>query len=375
MSKVAVFVSRYGIGNSPSIINFLNLLSDHYEVDLYVRDVGMLDAPVLAKDSINVIPIRRRHVLAYWAKNSVVHSSAYEHFICFNPNAFVMCKEMFPRSRPIYYCLELHMSYDHKGLHYPPDVSRKERAWINDIQGLIIQSEAREKLFREDYELSDEIPTFYLPVTYSGEPCTEKSDYLREKHGIGPDKKILIQLGEIKWWFNCIDIARSVAGLEDWVLFIHGYYDWEYLEELKRVLRDEQIDNVIVSHDFIASIDELNEMIKSCDVGVAWYSDYTVNMKTVGTSSGKISAYLKFGLPVITNNYPTLVSAVEDKGCGVCLDDYDGIPFALSRISDNYESYSRNAITEYERTYRFSNYEETLLEFIESKDKVICGVR
>ncbi|MCK4236595.1 MAG: hypothetical protein KAX38_05720, partial [Candidatus Krumholzibacteria bacterium] len=282
MNKVAVFVSRYGIGNSPSIINLLDFLSDKFTIDLYVRNAGMLNAPVLKKRGIKLIPIRRRHILAYKLKNTILRPNSYEHFICFNPDGFVLCKEMFPYSKPIYYSLELYMSYNNAGLYYPPEVSRKERAWINEIKGLIIQSKEREELFRDDYNLSDKVPTFFLPVTYGGESSSEKSSYLREKYGIDKNKKIVLQLGEIKWWFYCIEIARVFSRLEDRVLVFHGYYDWEYLEELRKTIRDENIDNVIISSEVYDSIDDLDELIKSCDVGIAWYSDFSVGLKTVG---------------------------------------------------------------------------------------------
>ncbi len=374
MGRVAVFVSRYGIGNSPSIINFLDFISDHYEVDLYVRDVDMLDAPVLKKREINLVPIRRRHILAQKIRNTVFRPDTYEHYICFNPNAFVMCKEMFPHSRPIYYSLELYMSYDNEGLYYPPEVRRKERAWINDIKGLIIQSREKEMLFREDYDLSDGIPTFYLPVTYRGKSSSEKSSYLRDKYGIDANKKVVLQLGEIKWWFHCVEIARVFSGVRDWFLVFHGYYDWEYLEKLRTIIREESIENVIVSTEVFGSIDDLDELIMSCDAGIAWYSDFSVGLRNVGRSSGKISAYLRFGLPAVTNSYPTLVSAVQDTGCGLCLDGFEQIPEALSKIEENYSEYSKNAIAEYDKSYWFEKYKDGLLNFLNAKSESCCGV-
>jgi glycosyltransferase involved in cell wall biosynthesis len=182
-------------------------------------------------------------------------------------------------------------------------------------------------------------------------------------------------LGEIKWWFHCIDIARVFSEINDWVLVFHGCYDWEYLEELRSVIRDEHIDNVIVSTEVVDSIDDLDKLIMSCDAGIAWYSDFSVGLRNVGRSSGKISAYLRFGLPVITNSYPTLVSAVQETGCGVCIDSLELIPGALAKIEKNYSEYTRNAIAEYDNSYWFEKYKEGLLDFLAAGKEFVCGIR
>ena len=364
MRKVAVFVSHYGIGNSPSIVNMLDLLSDNFKVDLYLRDADLLEAPVLRKENINSIPVRRRHVVGYKVMNTILRFNSYAHYICFDPHGFVLCKEMFPYSRPIYYSLELYMANDHFGLFYPPETRRKEREWMNDIRGLIIQSDEKDAIFREDYKLSDEIPTFLLPVTQTGHSTREKSSYVRDKYRIDENKRIVLHLGEIKWWFACIEIARHFAALDNWAILFHGYYDEEYLEEMKRTLNSENIRNVIISDELYDSIDALGEIVQSCDVGLAWYSDISIGFRNCGRSSGKISAYLKFGLPVVVTKYPSTVETIEKAGCGVCVENYDEIGAALSKIEENYEEYSMAARAEYEKTYRFEKYGKELLTFL-----------
>ena len=175
----------------------------------------------------------------------------------------------------------------------------------------------------------------------------------------------MLHLGEIKWWYSCIEIAQQFAGMKDRVLFFHGYHDRDYLAMLKSSLTHNGIKNVIISEEIYDSMDDTDKLVKSCDIGIAWYNDITTGFRTVGRSSGKISAYLRFGLPVVATRYPSTVDAVEKAGCGVCIDRYDEIEGALARIEEDYEMYSANAIAEYDKTYWFENYKKALLNFID----------
>ena len=366
MKKAAVFLARYGVGNSPSIINLLDLLSDNCKVDFYHRSCGLLDAPILSKRGIRPIHARRRRVLAKRLTGLVLPYERYDVYICFDPHGFVLCREMFPSARPIYYSLEMYLLDDHYGLPYPPETRVAERKHINDISALIIQSREKERIFRREYGLRDEIPAFILPVTYDGPSSGSKSDYLRTKYGIGKGKRIALHLGEIKWWYSCIEIAREFARLKDWVLVFHGYSEEDYLMRLKSVVAHNRIENVIISDRTHNSISSIDEIVRSCDVGIAWYNDISTNFRTAGGSSGKIAAYLRYGLPVIATRYESTIDAIERPGCGVCVTGYDEIEGALNSIIEKYANLSSNALSEYDRNYNFAGYRTPLLEFVRS---------
>jgi glycosyltransferase involved in cell wall biosynthesis len=81
-------------------------------------------------------------------------------------------------------------------------------------------------------------------------------------------------------------------------------------------------------------------------------------------SSGKIPAYLKFGLPVVAKKYPSTSLALEVPKCGLCVDAHNEIPAALRDIVANYEDFSSAACAEYEHRYRFENYLQSIGDFI-----------
>ena len=365
--KIAVFLSHYTIGNSPSIINFIECLSDHYQVDMYMRSVGLRHAGILRKRNVAPHYFQRRRSFSYFHARAKSLLAQYHRCVCFDPHGFALCKHFFPNSSPIYYSLELYMRNDHHGLHYPQELMESERSQINSICGLIIQSREKELLFRQDYGLSPDIPTLLMPVTYKGRSSEVRSSMIREAYDIGAERKVALHLGEITGWHSCIEIALEFSELRNWVLLFQGYHNPEYVARMERTLRENGIDNVLVSARVYDSLDGIDQVIQSCDVGIAWYNDISVGFRTAGKSSGKIPAYLRFGLPVIAKKYPSTVEAIEAPGCGICVDDFAEIGPALSRIEGNYAAHSDAARAEYDRTYRFELYESKIIEFIENQ--------
>lgn len=358
---VGVFIADYTIDNSPSLINLIDLFARSGQVDVYLLRVAHTTNPVLSRKTVRVLDYSRTP--GAWAEHRRL-ADGYDDYIGVDPHGFVMCRELFPLARPVYYSLELYMSYDHTGLDYPGPVRQKERDQIHEAAGLIIQSDEKARLFKADYRLADEMPIFILPVTYQGPADPAKSDLIRRRYGISPDQSIALHLGGIAPWFSCAEIAAVFAGLPDWVLFFQGYPDKAYARELQKVLDQKKVANVILTDQVYDSLEEVDGVIRSCDVGIAWYNDISISFRTNGQSSGKIPGYMRFGLPVIAKAYPSTRAAIADPGAGLCVDDYLEIPAALATVRSGYPAFSRRALAEYERTYRFESYEEPLISFV-----------
>jgi hypothetical protein len=369
--RIAIFVSNYSLGNSPIIINFLEYLSKHYDIDLFLKEVSYTNIPLLCSgNNIRIISGNGYLFLKLLQIRFKFKNNKYFQYFTFNPEGFVLCKTIFPKSKPIYYTLELYLKNDHYGLIYPENLMKKERAEINTISGLIIQSKERDELFREDYNLDKEIPTFYLPATYSQPPVMEKSNYLRSKYNIKDNYKIAIHLGGIAEWFSCTELSLAFSGIENWVLFFQGIPAKEYCANMKSIIEENKIHNVIISEEIFDSFTELDSIISSCEIGIAWYNDYSSNLRTAGNrSSHKIAAYLRFGLPVIAKQYSSTIESIEKKKVGICVNSFDEIKFAVKQIENNYAEFSKNALDEYVQTYYFTKYEGPLLDFINDSVK------
>jgi len=382
MDKVAVFIQKYSIGKSSPVVCMLDLLSDNYEVDLFILDAWCTKAKVLKKSNINLIDMgtkewkniltKTKQIITFLFNKTyrsiLTHNfnANYMYYICIDPHGFLLCKELFPEASPFYYSLELYSKDDFYNLDCSGKLMNNERREINTIKGLIIQSRERELLFRDNYNLSSEIPVLLLPVTYLHPSVKKKTIMLKEKYNISSDRKIAIHLGGIQEYYSCIELALAFSKLDNWVLIFHGYHFGNYIKKLKNTIKRNSIKNVFISEEVYEDIDDMDPVLVSCDVGIAWYNNISPNFSSAGKSSGKISAYLRFGLPVITNRYNSTIEAIEQRGCGICVDDFREIKDALLKIEGNYDYYSDNCLKEYNSVYWFENYKTSIIDFLEN---------
>lgn len=381
MKKVAVFLKKYSLGKSSPLLCLLDFLSDNYHVDVFVQDVYETNTAILKKNNIQLVEVKKmagnnyiqkmKQLFAF-RRNDIQRGenafiADYSNYICIDPHGFFLCKQLFPEARPYYYSLELYFKENHFNLDYPQEVMNTERAEIEKIKGLIIQSREKELLFREEYTLPDNVPTLLLPVTYLQPSVKDKSAMLREKYGISDKNRIALHLGGIQEYFSCIELALTFSMLHNWVLIFHGYHFGGYIKVLKKTLKKQNIKNVFISEEVYEQIEDMDPLLMSCDLGIAWYNNVSLNFSTAGKSSGKISAYLRFGLPVIAKKYRSTVEAIEETGCGVCVDDFSEIKGALKKIESNYDNYSINCRKEYDKVYWFANYKNDILKFLEEQ--------
>jgi len=404
MERIAVFIERSGIDHNASVINLIDFLADHFTIDLFLRDVALTRSRVLAKETVRIVEVKKRlTALAIWNQSKGLLkklgksyfqrtpvpglpirkrwsgrdvkagflATQYKCMIAFDPHGFLFCKEIYPQAKPIYYSLELYLKKDPPAPFYLRAAMRRfkktlarERKLVKDINGLIIQSREREILFRADHLLNEAVPSLILPVTCRGPAVAEKSGHLHERLKLAPEVKIALHLGGMNYWFPCIEMARAISGLDRWVLVFQGNHNREYLNLFRQAMSEEQIKNAIVLDHYYDEMDDLDRVLMSCAIGIAWYNGLSANFLTAGMSSGKISAYLKFGLPVIANRNPSTEEAVEKSGSGICIADMNEMATAITKICREYACFSANARREYETRYRFENYHQPLLKFL-----------
>ena len=365
--KIGIFIANYAIDNSPSILNLIHFLIKSAKVDLFLFNISYTSSINKRVSNLSVFKNNDLNEI----KNNVSQKD-YNNIIAIDPHGFFYCKKVFPGCKPIYYSLELYLKEDHSGLDYPKDLMDFERKHINEISALLIQCTEKARLFREDYALDSNIPEYYLPVTYNGYSEIKKSEFLRKSFNLSSNTRIAVHLGGIAEYFSCKEIINEFGKLSDWVLIFQGYPNPKYLLELKEHIAANKINNIIFSDVLFSSFEDTYPILASSDVGIAWYNNISTGFRLAGYSSGKISAYLKFGLPIIAKSYQSTKDTIQSKGAGICVDEVIQIPEALNRIVVSYAQYSFNAVNEYNKTYRFEAYEEMLkaLLLTPSKNKV-----
>jgi glycosyltransferase involved in cell wall biosynthesis len=135
-------------------------------------------------------------------------------------------------------------------------------------------------------------------------------------------------------------------------------------EEAKKIRKIANPERVFFSNSMLSQA-ELEAVMSSAHVGLAFYLPLDENFTEIGASSNKLAQYARAGLPVIASNFPSIARVFEGFHSGVCVDQPGEIGAALKAILGEYDSYRRGAFESYEKNYRFYAQFKPLLEEIE----------
>jgi hypothetical protein len=150
----------------------------------------------------------------------------------------------------------------------------------------------------------------------------------------------------------------------NWVLVLHDRYG--QLPDFLAKLVDKNA-HVFISKATINTPRELEKLICSADVGIGLYqSNFNSyyegkNLVFLGLASGKLITYLKYGVPVITNEIGQLSDIIRDNNLGLVVSSVDKIN--LAEI-DNIKDCRRNCMEYFEKHLSFNLKANQLLELI-----------
>jgi glycosyltransferase involved in cell wall biosynthesis len=359
--RIAVVVKNTSIQRSQSILLMIDFLRrQEWDITLVLESAGRLPRSVQEGVSIIDIPASR------FAKAAVLlrlrASGAFHLAIAFDPHAFRLASRVIQMRKIVYYSLELYFKHNTFNLIYPAMLADFERLNINQIAGLIIQSEERRKLFFEEYGVRPNLPTFLLPVC-SCARSVEARVIPRELAPLG--SRTILHFGGLSVNYGTPSFCESVSMIHGWQLLLHGHDPEQLLEKLQSKVADGDYKNVRISEEYLETVEDAERLCGEVDVGLAWYrGNLSPNYDTAALSSGKIATYLKYGLPLIVRKYGSFVDVLERSGCAVAIESPEELPCALERIETNYRSMSRFAYGKFVSWYDFGKYERSLADFI-----------
>lgn len=239
----------------------------------------------------------------------------------------------------IYSVQELFLSADIKGV-VNRIIKKMERKANKGALFTVEFDETRAALLAKDNSLSPK-SMLVVPNAPIGSANGERSSYLREKFNIPDDKKIALYTGGIAD-YNLT--SQHIERIETWpdnvVLIMHC---WGRNEEIGKLKEFEQRfkRGIYFSTDRLP-FDEIDMLYSSADIGFALYGHQDLNHKYAGMSSGKMFNFMKACVPIITNNTHSCKKAVEETGCGVCINDIKEAGNAIQKILEREDEYRRN---------------------------------
>jgi glycosyltransferase involved in cell wall biosynthesis len=243
-----------------------------------------------------------------------------------------------------------------------------ERYCTQLCDGVVIQDKERGEYFVSDNKVPRE-KLLYVPVSGLREPKRGKSDYFRDLFGIGPDKRIILDAGDINVGHMSLRLAEAASEWgDDLVLILHGPIrdpDDAYLDRLHRIARDKK---VYISTNLVGW-EQVPDLMSSADIGLLFVEDVNPNFREIGQSSNRLVQYLQVGLPVITVDFPSLKRVLRECRCGESTGNPSHIESVARQIFSDYDTYRDNAFRCYEAKYRISTYFGEVLERIREMEK------
>lgn len=223
----------------------------------------------------------------------------------------------------------------------------EKRALRNDIDLVLVQDKYR-KAFLErtlGFELDRYV---FLPnsVPRSVKPVLTKGNYFHDLFGLDRGEKIVLSAGMISESVCSLDIAKAIASSKVGLAVKTVFHERIYIQgnaAYYRRVAEAGGGRVLLSLKPVP-YSEIDSIFSSADIGLAIYSAAAGdNFGLIGSASGKLFQYIKYGLPVIASDLPGLKELVEGNQLGVVVQSADEVPEAIDRILSNYSYYSSNA--------------------------------
>ncbi len=174
------------------------------------------------------------------------------------------------------------------------------------------------------------------------------------KRNLSKIKKILLYVGVVRDSVGLDVVYRFLKDHKDYRIKIVGICDpVTYAKQIK-MIREMKVSRQVYFPNRFFYDDELNEVSKSCIVGLALYT--TDNTNTIYYSDpGKVKAYTEMNLPVIMSKTSSIMPYIKRFSAGEVIDRTPQALYrAVQKIATHYESY----LAGLERFNRFFYYED-----------------
>lgn len=327
----------------------IRLLSENgWQVDLYTVLSPIHPAPFFGRDNVLLVPLKISRAGALdLVRRLTFHRPKYR-FIVTVPQWGLHYSAMAARLAGIPMgCISDEITVEAEA------TTRKQRHWKvrerrahQRCRWTIALSQDRADFIRQENRLGAGHRMFVVPNAEAGGSQRVDSRYFHDVLGLASNQRVLLHAGSL-WWRGAealIQSARSWTG--DWVVVFQG----RFAAHPNGCRDSAQVR--FMPHVLPAAL--LGYAVSSASIGLALYDDsQMVNNRLIGTASGKVSLYMKNGLPVIATRAGGF-DWIEREQCGVCVSSVAEIPSAADRIWGEYDRYARNVQSYYDANLEFA---------------------
>lgn len=210
--------------------------------------------------------------------------------------------------------------------------------------------------------------SFLLPIGARGLGKHSKNR-LRDRLNIPKEKRVAIALGSISRWTMIEDIIASLVDWpNEWALIVHDRYGatWDSLNKLGIDWNRFLGKSLFVSEQASDIVDDMGQILAGVELGIALYQPINDdpnlgnNLRFIGKSSGKIATYLRYSIPVITNEIGEMASDIRKYKLGAVVEKASMLPNILKEF--NYCCFANNCSSYFINNLDFNLYGQRLYE-------------
>jgi len=209
----------------------------------------------------------------------------------------------------------------------------------------------------------------YLPVAPAHAPNINRSDFLRKKLRISPDKTIVLHSGAFSDHTCAIELLEGATRWpKDFALVVHTSHRPKKSDPHIAAACNITCPNLHLSMDPL-SPRAYERMVASADMGLVLYKcvpgkpgsfAFQKNLANIGLSSGKFALYMKCALPTVTSSQSTYRELLREYDFGISLADVRELDAVLRDLRDKYAHHSAEARRLFEEKLAFDTYWDTV---------------
>jgi glycosyltransferase involved in cell wall biosynthesis len=304
-------------------------------------------------------------VCTFWRSHPLIFAGGIRGLVA------AYCYSLLRRTRVINYQTELYLG-SKLDSRFAALLKAVERRAAQGSELSIEHTEERRKLLAEDLGLSCERIAI-VPNAPLGPARAVESRFLHERLGLPPETKILLCPGTFGETFATSSVVRAAQGLPPgWVAVLHSAQrraeDDPYVGELKKI---DSAGRVVFSLQPVP-YDQIDSLMASARVGLALYSATDGdNYSTVGLSSGKLSHFLRVGVPVIVSPLPGLADFVLANGVGQVLEERSALSDLVMSIERDYAGYRTRSLNCFDQHLAYERSFRQVIDWVEKSPRQI----
>ena len=247
------------------------------------------------------------------------------------------------------------------------EFKNKEIDACANVSFAICQDNLRAKKLSEENKIDIE-KIICIPVINRGFNKQNKNYYIYDKLNIPKDKKTAIYIGSLSNWGGLDYLIESTKHWNnEWVLILHSRYSDANIHEK---IKETASDKIFVSTQPIDSVNDMNIILNSVDLGITYYKPtfdniYSgKNLEYIGLASGKTFTYLSNNIPVCINEIGDMSDIVKNDDLGFVFDASK--PLMISLSNDDIKRMKTNIEVNYSRKFNLDVLIKPMLNKIEN---------